>query len=86
MASTVTDLVVLAQDPVHGGDRTQVDTFVEELGVDGCRRLVRRARTSSIPPTELVERDTEISLASASRAFQSSSSTPLIGLPMRAFK
>ncbi len=40
MASAVTHLVVLAEDPVHGGDRTQVDALVEELGVDGGRRLV----------------------------------------------
>ncbi len=40
MASPVTHLVVLAQHPVHGGDRSEVDALVEELGVDGGRSLV----------------------------------------------
>ena len=40
LSATLTDLVVLMEDPVHGGDRSQVDPLVQELGVDGGRGLV----------------------------------------------
>jgi len=40
LSSPFTHLVVLVEDPVHGGDRSQVDTLVEQLGVDGGRSLV----------------------------------------------
>ena len=40
LAAAFTHLVVLVEDPVHGGDRAQVDALVEQLGVDGGRGLV----------------------------------------------
>ena len=40
LTSSFTDLVVLVEDPVHGGDRPQVDALIEELGIDGGRGLV----------------------------------------------
>ena len=40
MSPALTHLPVVTEDPVHGGDRSQVDTLVEQLGVDGGRGLV----------------------------------------------
>ena len=44
LAATLVDLVVVAQHPVHGRHRRQVDALVEQLGVDGGRCLVDEAR------------------------------------------
>ena len=40
LAAAFTHLVVLVQDPVHGGDRCEVGPLVEQFGVDGGRCLV----------------------------------------------
>ena len=40
LAAAFTHLVVLVQNPVHGGDRSEVGPLVEQFGVDGGRGLI----------------------------------------------
>ena len=40
MAPAVAYLPMGTQDSVHGGDRSQVEAFIQELGIDGGRGLV----------------------------------------------
>src|SRR5664280_3890445 len=60
MAPSVAHLTVLAEDPVHGGNRAQVDALVEKLGVDRGRGLVgvllAVQHPSDLLPLDLTER------------------------------
>jgi hypothetical protein len=40
LTAAFTDLVVCAEYPVHGRDRSEVGPLIEQLGVDGDGRLV----------------------------------------------
>ncbi len=48
LAPALTDLVVLAQQAVEGGDRGDVGALVEELEVDLGRRVVDEALRAQV--------------------------------------